>query len=237
MNPLQPSAEAVAVKGDRIVKVGTTEEISHLIGKDTKIIHLDWRTVVPGFIDTHIHVADFGRFLLWMDLAAADSIKQMQNLLKKHLEKTPAGKWVMGRGWDENRFAEKRLPTRFDLDAVSPNNPVIFYHQCGQICVVNSQALKLAGITKRTDAPKGGVIERNVETGEPTGVLRESATDLVWKVVPEPSNEELAEAAGLACEKIAASGVTSIHWLASSEIELSILQRLSAKRSCRLEFT
>jgi hypothetical protein len=226
MNPLQPCAEAVAVKGDRIFKVGTTEEISLLIGKDTKIIHLDWRTVVPGFIDTHVHVADFGKFLLWIDLTAADSIKQMQNLLKKHLKKTPAGKWVLGRGWDENRVVEKRLPTRFDLDAVSPSTPVIFYHQCGQVCVVNSKALELAGITKCTGAPKGGVIERNVETGEPTGVLRESATDLVWKVFPEPCNDELAEAAGLAFEKIVASGVTSIHWLATSEADLSLLRGL-----------
>ena len=135
MNKALSCGEAVAVKGGHIVKVGSTEEVSYLIGKGTEIIYLDGRTVLPGFIDTHIHVADFGRFLMWMDLAAG-SISQMQVLLGQRLEKTQPGKWVVGRGWNENRFIEKRLPTRFDLDVVSPNNPVIFYHQTGQIALV-----------------------------------------------------------------------------------------------------
>ena len=225
MNKALSCAEAVAVKGGQIVKVGSTEEVSYLIGKGTEIVYLDGRTVLPGFIDTHIHVADFGRFLMWMDLAAG-SISQMQVLLGQRLEKTQPNKWVVGRGWNENRFIEKRLPTRFDLDIISPNNPVIFYHQSGQIALVNSKALELAGVTKQTESPIGGVIDRNEETGEPTGILRDCATDLVWKLVPEPSMEELVEAAALACEKILQAGVTSIHWLAESAMDVHILKKL-----------
>ncbi len=224
MNKSLDCAEAIAVKGNQIVKVGATEEVSYLIGKDTQIVYLDGRTVLPGFIDTHIHVADFGRFLMWMDLAA-NSISQMQVQLGKRLENAPKGKWVVGRGWNETRFIEKRLPTRRDLDVISPDNPVLFYHQSGQIALVNSKALELAGVTKATEAPLGGFIDRN-GSGEPTGILRETATDLVWKMVPEPSLDELVEAAAMACEKIVQAGITSIHWLAESAMDVKILKRL-----------
>ena len=229
LRPSQPSAEAVAVKGDRIVKVGTNEEISQLVGKDTKVIHLNGKTVVPGFIDTHIHVADFGRLLTWIDLSDVGSIKEMQKSLSIHVAKLPNGKWLLGRGWDQTRLAEKRLPTRFDLDSVSPDNPVIFYHQSGQVCVVNSKALELAGVTRLTPVPPGGAIDRDAETDEPTGVLRDNATNLIWAAIPQPSEEELVEAAGLACEKILEAGVTSVHWMVSSPIELSIIRTLLAQ--------
>ena len=228
MNKAQPLVEAVAVEGDRIIKVGSTNEVSYLIGKNTQIIYLEGGTVVPGFIDTHIHVADFGRFLMWMDLAEAGSINKMQVMLGERLEKVAKGKWVVGRGWSENRFIEKRLPTRFDLDVVSPENPVIFYHQSGQIALANSKALELADVSKQTVAPVGGIIDTNPQTGEPTGVLRETATDQVWRLVPEPSMDELVEAAGWACQKIVQAGVTSIHWLAESAMDVLILKKLIA---------
>jgi predicted amidohydrolase YtcJ len=234
MNQCQPCAAAVAIRGDRILKVGTNKEISHLIGKDTKIISLDRKTVVPGFIDTHIHIADFARFLMWMDLTRASSIKEMQCSLKERVQITPKGKWIVGRGWDEKRFAEKLLPTRFDLDAVSTDNPVIFYYACGPLCVVNSCALKLAGITKETTAPLGGAIDKDTETGEPTGILRETATDLVWRLIPEHTNQELAEAAEMALKKVAETGITSIHWLATSQIDVVILQTLCKEKKLPL---
>jgi hypothetical protein len=226
MNQSQPYAEAIAIKDDRIVQVGTNEEIDPRIGKNTKVISLKGKTVVPGFIDTHIHVVDFGRFLTWIDLRNVKSIEEMQSSLRKRAQKTPRGKWIIGHGWDQTHFTEKRFPNLFDLDLASPDNPVIFYHQSGQICVVNSKALELAGVTKQTSAPSGGAIDKNGETGELTGVLRDNATNLVWKIVPEPSEEELVEAAGLACEKIVEAGVTSVHWMVLSSIELKIIQRL-----------
>ena len=226
MNPSQSCAEAIAIKSDRIVKVGTNEAISRCIGKKTKVISLNGKTVTPGFIDTHIHVLDFGRFLAWVDLRDAKSIKEMQSSLRERVQKGPIGKWIIGHGWDHNCFAEKRLPTRFDLDVVSPANPVIFYHQSGQVCVVNSKALELAGVTKQTSAPPGGTIDKDGKKGEPTGVLRDAATDLVWKIIPEHNEKEHMEAAGFACEKIVEAGVTSVHWIVLSSIEVSIIQRL-----------
>ncbi len=228
MNKAQPCAEAIAIKENRIIKVGTTEEISRLISKETKIVYLDYRTVLPGFVDTHIHVADFGRFLMWINVNEANSIIQMLNLLSQRLDHMPHGKWVIGRGWDENRFTERRLPTRYDLDVVSPNNPVILYHAAGMVCVVNSKALEIAEISSETIAPSGGIIEKDPSTGVPTGILRETATDLVWRKIPEPSIDELADVTALACEKIVEAGITGIHWLAESQIDVEILKRLQS---------
>jgi len=234
MNQSQPYAEAIAIKDDKIVQVGTNEEIEPWIGKNTKVISLKGKTVVPGFIDTHIHVTDFGRLLRWIDLSAIGSIKEMQESLSRQVEEAPKGKWLLGRGWDQTRFAEKRLPTRFDLDLVSSDNPVIFYQESGQVCVVNSKALQLAGVTRFTTVPPGGAIDRDVETGEITGVLRDNATNFIWAVIPEPSEEELADAAGLACQKIVEAGVTSVHWMVLSSVEIQALQRLRRENKLKL---
>jgi predicted amidohydrolase YtcJ len=229
MDSVQPSAEAVAVKKDMIVKVGTTEEISLWIGKDTRVINLQGKTVVPGLIDSHIHVADYGKFLTWLDLKDADSIKELQTKIRERAQKIPEGRWIIGSGWNQTRFAEKRIPSRMDLDEVSPENPVILYHECGRVCLVNSKALKSADVTNETSAPSGGTIEKDTETGEPTGILRENATDLVWKTIPEPSEDELIESVSLACEKIVESGVTGVHWIVASAAELSMAQRLRSE--------
>ena len=229
MNPSRPVAEAVAVTKNKIIKVGTNKEINQLIGEKTKVISLNGKTVVPGLIDTHIHVADFGRCLLWLDLTSAESIKELQNLLKVKAKQTPVGKWIIGRGWNQNRFKEKRLPKLSDLNAAAPDNPVILYHESAMICAVNTKALELAGVTGQTAVPSGGTIDKNPQTGELTGILRDSATNLVWRVVPEPTADELSEATALACQKIAEAGVTSVHWLVLSESELSIIQTLHAE--------
>ena len=226
MNPSQPVAEAVAISKNKIAKVGTNQEINQLIGKDTRVISLNGKTVLPGLIDTHIHVADFGRCLLWLDLTSAGSIKELQSLLKERAKKTPAGKWIVGRGWNQNRFKEKRPPKLSDLNSAAPDNPVILYHESAMICAVNSKALELAGVSKQTVTPLDGTIEKYPATGELTGILRGSATNLVWKAVPEPTEDELLEATALACQKIAEAGLTSVHWLVLAENELSIIQKL-----------
>jgi predicted amidohydrolase YtcJ len=225
INPSQPLAQAVAIKENRILKVGTTQEIEQLCGKCTKVISLKGKTVIPGLIDTHIHVADFGRCLMWLDLTSAGSIKELQSLLKEKTKQTSAGKWIVGRGWNENQFKEKRLLTLKDLDADSPDNPVILYHGAAYVCAANSKALALAGVTNQTTAPSGGTIEKTA-TGELTGIFRGSATNLIWQTVAEPTLEELRDATALACQKIVQAGITSIDWIILSENELTLIQTL-----------
>lgn len=226
MNPSKPHAQAVAVKDDKIVKVGTNKEIKTYIGKNTKTINLKKKTVVPGFIDTHAHVTGYGKSLKQINLREVNSIKEIQKKLKKRIQKTHTGQWVLGRGWDQDRLTEKRYPTRWDLDKFSQNNPVILTRVCGHLCVANSQALELAGITRETTPPPAGQIDKDIKTGEPTGILRENAMNLVWKIIPEPSEEELMEACSLACQKAVEAGLTSVHWLISSPAEIHVIQKL-----------
>ena len=228
MNRHQPLAEAVAIRGNRIAKVGSNEEVNQVIGECTKIIDLDGKTMVPGFIDTHIHVADFGRCLLWLDLTAADSIAALRRLLKEKATQTPAGKWIIGRGWNETRFKEKRLPNLYDLNQAAPDNPVILFREAAMTCAVNSRAITLAGITEQTDVPSGGIIEKD-KKGELTGIFRDTATSLIWQAVPEPTIDELVDASGFACQKIAEAGITSIHWILISQGEFAIVHRLETE--------
>jgi len=226
MNPSKPHAQAIAVKDDKIIKVGTDKEIKTWIGKNTKIINLKEKTVVPGFIDTHAHITGYGKSLKQINLRGVNSIKEMQKKLKKQIQKTPKGQWILGRGWDQDHLTEKRYPTRWDLDKFSPNNPVVLTRVCGHLCVANSQALETAGITKETKPPPAGQIDKDPKTGEPTGILRENAMNLVWKMIPEPSEEELIEACSLACQKAVEAGLTSVHWLINSPTEMRVIQKL-----------
>ncbi len=226
MNPSKPHAQAIAVKDDRIIEVGTNKEIKPWIGKNTKIISLKGKTVVPGFIDTHAHVTGYGKSLKQINLRGVNSIKEMQKKLKKRIQKTGKGQWILGRGWDQDRLTERRYPTRWDLDKFSPNNPVILTRVCGHVCVANSQALELANITREATLPPAGQIDKDPKTGEPTGILRENAMNLVWEVKPEPSEEELTEACSLACQKAVEAGLTSVHWLISSPTEIRVIQKL-----------
>jgi predicted amidohydrolase YtcJ len=228
MNPSQPLAQAVGIKGNQILKVGSTLEIDKLVEKNTRIINLRGKTLVPGFIDTHIHVADFGRCLMWLDLSAADSIRSVQALLKEKTKQTLIGKWIIGRGWNENNFKEKRMLSKMDIDQVAKDHPVILYHGASYLCIANSKALSIAGITNQTIAPTGGTIDKT-SRDELTGVFRDNATNLIWKAVSKPTLEELSDAVELACQKILEAGITSVDWIILEEHELSLIQALYAK--------
>jgi predicted amidohydrolase YtcJ len=234
INPSRSYAEAIAIKEEKIVSVGTDKEVQPWIGKQTEVIDLNGKTVVPGFIDTHVHMRGFGHFLTRVNLRGINSIDKMQQLLRERVQKTPKGKWILGRGWDQERFREKRYPTRWDLDDAAPNNPVIFTRVCGHICVVNSKALELADITRDAVAPLGGHIDRDPKTEEPTGILRENAVDSVRNIVPEPTEEELKDICVSACQKAVEAGLTSVHWLVQSPVEARILQKLREEDKLKL---
>jgi predicted amidohydrolase YtcJ len=225
MNPNQPTAEAIAITRNKITKVGKTEEIQSLIGENTLVMDLKGKTVIPGLIDTHIHVADYGRCLMWLDLSAVKSLAELQQLVKEKAKQTLAGKWIIGQGWNETRFKEQRMPTAADLDEAAPDNPVILYREAAMICAVNTKALSAAGVTEKTAVPTGGTIDKSLD-GKLTGVFRDTATSLVWQTIPELTEGELLMATVSACQKIFQAGITSINWLVTSESELPIIQKL-----------
>lgn len=228
MNPAKPIAEAIAIKNGRIIEVGGEAEVIKYRGVNTKVIDLMGKTVVPGFIDTHVHLLDFAKVLAWIDLSDATSIEEIKNKVRLKAQGIPKGRWILGRGWHEKRLREKRPPKAMDLDEVAPENPVVLYRSEGRVCVANSMALMLAGINSETKSPHGGEICRD-SSGNPNGVLIESATNLVWKIIPEQSLEEILENIDVAFQKIIENGITSIHWIISSPSEKKIVSWL-AKR-------
>lgn len=215
--------EALAVKNGRIIFKGSNVEAEKYICKDTRILDVKGRTVLPGFIDTHIHFFNLGFSLMQLDLRDVDSIEELKRRVKRKVEEAEPGRWILGRGWDQERFAEKRYPNRWDLDEVAKDNPVMLRRVCGHICVVNSKALKMAGIDRETLNPEGGMIDRD-ENGEPTGILREKAMNLIWSVIPPPGREEYLEALNLATEEALKHGLTSIHLVSATPEEIRTLQ-------------
>jgi len=211
MSSSNPETEALAIDGNRIIAIGTTQEIKKFVGPQTVVKKLEGKTVLPGFEDSHIHFLDFGLSLTQVNLGDVKSLTEFLGRVEKAASTTPRGKWILGGGWDQNKMAELRYPTRWDLDKVSPNNPVFLSRTCGHACVVNSYALKEAGITKDTPNPPRGAIDREERTGEPTGILREaSAIKMIENVIPPPTFEDRRRAIKAAMHEAFRTGVTSV---------------------------
>jgi len=233
LDPKHPRAEAIAIHGEKIVAVGSKAEVLKLRCKDTKIIDCKHNTVVPGLVDCHVHMKEFGFSLQELNLRHAKSIEEMQNNLREFAEKNPEQEWILGGRWDEEKFSERRYPTRWDLDAVVSDKPVFLNRVCGHLSVANSRALQLASVTKHTRV-KGGVVDLDEHKGEPNGILRGNATGLVWRLVPNPSSKTYEEACFLACQKAVESGLTEVHWLVSSAEEVRVLQKMLSEEKLPL---
>lgn len=227
LDPKEPRAQAVAIKHNRLIVVGTNKRILSFADKNTKRIDLSGKTVLPGFIDTHVHGASLGRTLSRINLRETKSIKDIQRKVKEWAKKTPEKQWIIGRGWDQDRLAEHRYPSRFDLDQAVPNQPVFLLRVCGHLAVVNSRAMRIAGINKQTKAPQGGLIDLDPETGEPNGVIRENTLNLIYNALPRSSKENLKDVCLLACQRMVEEGITTAHWIIGSASEMRTLQRLN----------
>ena len=226
LNYRKPTAQAIAVSDEKIVYVGENSEASKFVGSNTKVVDLDGKTVLPGFTDCHVHVASFGRSLSALNLRNVTSITQLKEIVSERSQQHESDTWILGYGWDQEKFAEKRLPTRWDLDKAAPNNPVILFRVCTHICVANSKALEKAEIERNTIAPFGGKIDRDPSTGELTGILREKALRLISKALPKESIEEIFQTCLMACRKAVESGLTGVHWIIESPIEMHAIRKM-----------
>jgi predicted amidohydrolase YtcJ len=209
MDEAQPRAEGVAVLGSRIVAVGSSAEIRGLAGSKTRIIDGGGKNVFPGFNDAHVHFLMGGYSLSSVDLRDAKSPQEMARRLADYAKTIPKGRWILGGDWDHEKWPGAPLPTKEMIDAATPENPVFVNRLDGHMALANSFALKLAGVTKETKEPAGGVIVRD-KNGEPTGVLKDAAENLVDRAIPPKSFEENHVAAKAATEHAAKMGVTSL---------------------------
>ena len=206
-----PRAQAIAIQGEKIVAVGNNDDVHGWIGTRTRVIDLHGRFAMPGFNDAHVHLASAGMAKMTVNFEGAKSLGEFQGRIRAALKNYKPGEWITGSGWDHTLWPEKRFPTRWDLDAVSKDHPMIFSRVDGHVAVANSLALQIAGVTKDTPDPSAGHIMRDAKTGEPDGMLEEDAAmNLVYRHVPPVSHELRRRAIELALADAVSNGVTSI---------------------------
>jgi len=209
VNKSRPTAQAVAVLGDRIIAVGSNADVDVLRGRDTKIIDAGGKLLLPGFNDAHVHFVSGGLQLESVQLNDVTSKDEFVRRIAEQAKKTPKGEWIQGGDWDETKWSPRSLPTKELIDSVTPDNPVFVSRYDGHSALANSAALRLGGITSKTADPPGGVIVRDAQ-GNPTGDLKDAATDIVFKVIPPLSHQQRLRAVRRALEYAASFGVTSV---------------------------
>lgn len=227
-DPGRPWAEAVAVRGDKIFAVGTTAEIRKLTSGATDVVDLGGALVLPGFIDSHTHFLAGGFALKSIQLRDAGSREEFTARIAAKARELGPGRWILNGDWDHQQLRPVELPRKDWIDAVTPDNPVCVNRFDGHMIVANSLALKLAGVTKDTPAPPGGEIEKDPATGEPSGILKDAAMDLVYARIPDPSFEDKLEAAEASILHAAENGVTSVHEMADAA-SFEVFQELARR--------
>jgi len=213
MDPKLPRAELVVIQNGKIIAVSKNESLMELKNRDTKVIDCKGKTILPGFIDAHVHLFAFAESLVTVSLEPRNnihSISDIQTKIREISQQQSPGTWIRGRGYNEFYLTEKRHPTRWDLDSGTTVHPIKLTHRSGRAHVLNSLALKLAGISKETADPPEGLIDRDIETGEPTGLLY-GMGDYLGKAIPPLECDQIELGIKLADRELCALGITSVH--------------------------
>lgn len=208
----QPVVESVVVDNGRIIDLGSNQEMSLQWGRaGTKILDLQGKMVTPGLIDSHLHMSGVAFNFLDLDLTGVKSKSEMLDKIKKKAETTATGKWLIGMGWDENLFTEGNIPTIEELDSVAPHCPIYLKRICHHAFLVNSKALEMSQYHSSIEVPKGGSVVLDPLSKKPTGLLLESASQLITKYIPERTYEELKNGLRQAMSFAVKKGLTSVH--------------------------
>lgn len=233
-NDSSPNAQAIAVKANQIVYVGTNDGAQVYVGTQTRVVDLKGRTVLPGFTDSHQHLSGVGFREMTLNLEGTTNLQDLLAKVKARVDQAKPGEWVTGRGWIETHWTPPAFPTRWDLDKVSPNNPVILGRADGHGAVANSAAFKLAGIDKTTPNPFGGEISKDKKSGEPNGMLLDAAQGLVRRKVPPTTRADEERAVVLGSKRNVELGWTQIQDAGGSWNEVEIFKKLYANGDVKL---
>jgi predicted amidohydrolase YtcJ len=220
-----PTAQAVAVVGDRIVAVGSATEIETWRGPQTKVIDAGGKLVLPGFNDAHVHFVSGGMQLDNVQLKDATSAQEFARLIGERAKVTPKGEWILGGNWDETKWTPPNIPTKQLIDALTPDNPVFVTRYDGHMGVANSVALRLAGITAQTQDSPGGTIVRDAQ-GNPTGALKDAAAELMYKAIPELKHDQRVRIVKRAMAHAASLGVTSVQNMSADYEDIAVYDEL-----------
>lgn len=232
-NDLRPRAEAVITENGRITFVGTSSAARTAAPRGARVIDLRGQTLLPGLVDSHAHLAGIGFREMDFNLEGASGIADFQARLKRRAGEFPQQPWIVGRGWIESKWTPAAFPTRWDLDAVVSDRPVLLTRADGHGAVVNSRALEVARVDRSTPDPAGGQILKDAN-GEPTGMLIDRAIDLVRRLVPPRSEAETERALEIGAARSLQLGWTQIHTMSGSVSEWRLLRRLIADQRIKL---
>ena len=224
-NERRPRAQAVAVKGNKILYVGDNGGLRRFIGPNTRVVDLRRATMVPGLADAHMHLSGVGSREMTLNLEGTSTLAGFLERVKARVDSARPGQWVTGRGWIETFWRPPVFPTRHDLDAIAPDNPVMLTRADGHASVANSAALRLANVTRATEAPAGGAINKDAQ-GEPTGMLIDAAQRLVSRLVPPPTEEERDQQIILGAQRSAQLGWTQVQDAHGTWAEVERMRRL-----------
>jgi predicted amidohydrolase YtcJ len=234
MNERQPRAEAIAVRGDRIVLVGSNADAKKYQSAETKTVDLAGKTVLPGLTDSHCHIFGIGEREMNLNLEGANTLEDFLARVKERVTKTEHGKWITGRGWIETFWKPPQFPTRAELDKIAPDNPVFLTRADGHAAIANSAALRIAKIDKETPNPFGGEILRDKQTGEATGMLLDHAQGLVGKNLPPPTEAERREAFVVGVKRELSLGWCEIQNAGSNLDDLPPMRQALAAGQCKI---
>jgi predicted amidohydrolase YtcJ len=233
-NERQPRAEAIAVRKDRIIFVGSNRDAQKYIGKTTRVVDLNGKTLLPGMTDAHHHLFGVGFREVTLNLEGITSLEDFLAKVKERVDQTQPDAWVTGRGWIETFWKPPAFPTRWDLDKIAPNNPVFLDRADGHGAVANSAALKIAQVDKNTPSPFGGEISKDKQTGEPNGMLLDAAQDLVQSHIPGPTAEETERALILGVHRNIQLGWTQVQDAGGSYADVALARRLYGEGKIKL---
>jgi predicted amidohydrolase YtcJ len=236
VNEKQPHAEAIAVKGDRITFVGSNEDAEKLKGDKTRVIDLHGHTVVPGLTDSHCHIFGIGEREMNLNLEGTNTLQDFLAKVKARVAQTPRRKWITGRGWIETFWKPAQFPTRQDVDAIAPDNPVFLTRADGHAAIANSAALKIAKIDKNMPNPFGGEILNDKKTGEPTGMLLDNAQDLVEKNIPKPTQAEREQALLTGINREIGLGWCEIQNAGSHKEDIDLIKKAFVDGQAKIRF-
>ncbi len=225
-NARHPNAEAVAVKGDRILFVGSNKDAQKYVGSKTRVVDLQGNTMLPGMTDAHYHFIGVGQREMNLNLEGITNLEDFLTKVKARVDQAKPGEWVTGRGWIETFWKPPVFPTRWDLDKISPNNPVFLGRADGHGAVANSAALKIGGVTKDTKDPFGGQILRDKQTGEPTGMLLDNAQSFVRSHIPASTEGDTETAMILANKRSIELGWTQVQDPGGSYRDVDLYKKL-----------
>ncbi len=234
VNERHPRAEAIAVKAGRIIFVGSNKDVKAFEGNRARVVDLKGNTVVPGLTDSHYHLSGVGAREMNLNLEGTDSLEAFLAKVKERVDRAKPGDWVTGRGWIETFWKPQTFPTRWDLDKISPNNPVYLTRADGHASIANSEALKIASIDKSTPNPFGGEFLKDAKTGEPTGMLIDSAQGRVGTRVPRGDTDEPEQALLIGIKRSLELGWCELQIPGNSFGEVELIKKLFGEGKIKL---